>query len=400
MKKWYRILFIIPVLLGLFLLKSSRSQVKEPAKKENVEISLKVSVAKVEVRSLPTTMRAYGTAVADRIWRAVPEVSGRVTGVHPRLKTGERVLQGEVLFSVDGRDYRLEQRRVGYERRALSAELAQLDARERELRQSLRLARANVSLSRKDQQRYRDLYEAGAVPASQTETKTRDLLSQRRQVQELETSLSTIPQQRQAIRARMAATRVQQQSQGLRLERSQVVAPFTGRLQQVYLEAGQVVNAGQELFTLQASESLRIEAKLPAREFALFTPLKATVHYSGTTQRAEILPLRESVDPTARTVALQLRLDRPGKLLPGSLVEVELEGPPRPPVAMIPRTALHGDSVYLVEDGKLAIRKVESGFRDGEYLAVTDGLKGGETLVVSDPGLGMAGTPVEIEGLP
>lgn len=398
--KLYRLLFIVPIVLGLMYFKNSRSQAKPPAKKPKVEISQRVQVTTVRAEALPSRLAGYGSVVADRLWRAVPEIGGRVIYVHPRLQTGERVLKGELLVEIDTRDYVLEQRRIGHENRALEAELEQLDAREKEVRQMLKLARGNVQLSRKDRERYQDLYRAGAIPAAQLDTKTRDVLGQQRAVEDLEATLSTLPAQRRALRARMSAASVAQQRQGLSIERSQVVAPFTGILQRVYLEKTQVVNAGQELFLLQGTDELRVEAQLPAEEFAGFDPLRATVIYAGVPLEAQLLPLRESVDVQSRTVALQLKV-RPGNraLLPGSLVEVILEGRARPSYPIIPRTALHDDFVYLVEDGKLAVRKVEVAFRQGDLLAIAAGLKEGEKLVTSDPGFAMEGSPVEVEQL-
>ncbi len=376
--KLYRLLFIIPVILGLMYLKNSRSKAQPPAQKPKAEISERVQVTRVTSQALPSQLTGYGTVVADRLWRAIPEIGGRVNYVHPRLKTGERVLNGELLVEIDTRYYVLEQRSIYYETRALKAELSQLDAREKELRQMLKLAHGNVSLSRKDRERYRDLYKSGAIPAAQLDTKTRDVLGQQRQVEDLEATLATLPAQRQALKARMSAATVAQQRQGLSIERSQLVAPFTGILQRVYLEPSQVVNAGQELFVLQGTDELRVEAGLPAEEFAGFEPLEATVIYSGHPLKAQLLPLRESVDPQTRTVALQLKV-QPGNraLLPGSLVEVVLEGRPRPSHPVIPRTALHGDRVYLVQDGKLAVRNVEVAFRQGEWLAIASGLEEG-----------------------
>ncbi|MCC2113868.1 MAG: hypothetical protein KDJ16_17660, partial [Hyphomicrobiales bacterium] len=52
---------------------------------------------------------------------------------------------------------------------------------------------------------------------------------------------------------------------------------------------------------------------------------------------------------------------------------------------VIPRTALHESSVYLVNgENRLERRSVDTGPQSNGIVPVIDGLAGGETLVVSD----------------
>jgi len=52
---------------------------------------------------------------------------------------------------------------------------------------------------------------------------------------------------------------------------------------------------------------------------------------------------------------------------------------------VIPRTALHGDKVYTVDNGtRLAMKPVKVAFSQGNFVAVTAGLSPGEKVIVSD----------------
>ncbi len=99
------------------------------------------------------------------------------------------------------------------------------------------------------------------------------------------------------------------------------------------------------------------------------------------------------VDAETRNVQLQATVANPEeKLRPGMFVNVAVGLPVRKKVIAIPATAVlyapYGDSVFVVEDDKQgkggkALRQqfVRLGEKRGDFVAVTDGLKEGETIV-------------------
>lgn len=65
---------------------------------------------------------------------------------------------------------------------------------------------------------------------------------------------------------------------------------------------------------------------------------------------------------------------------------------------LIPQSALIADQqgiyVFVVEDGKAAIRRVKPGGQTGAYAIVDDGLKAGDQVIVQGMETLRAGTPV------
>ena len=102
----------------------------------------------------------------------------------------------------------------------------------------------------------------------------------------------------------------------------------------------------------------------------------------------------DTIDPQSRTVGVIVEVDEPygdvqpgirPPLLKGLFVEVELRGRPRPDLLVVPRSALHGDQVYIVdEDNRLRKRKVEVSITQPEFIVIATGLEVGERIVVSD----------------
>jgi hypothetical protein len=90
----------------------------------------------------------------------------------------------------------------------------------------------------------------------------------------------------------------------------------------------------------------------------------------------------------------------PGKrppLVKGLFVEVELWGAALALRTIVPRAALHGDRVYLIDDGRLSMRTVEVAGLQPEYAIIAGGVHAGETLVVSDLFPAIDGMPLRGE---
>jgi hypothetical protein len=88
-------------------------------------------------------------------------------------------------------------------------------------------------------------------------------------------------------------------------------------------------------------------------------------------------------------------------LLPGTHVEVAIQGRSLPQAFRIPRSALHdGARVWVVEADVLSEREVSLGAGDAETILISEGLTAGEQLVTSPLSLPVNGQPVEIMDSP
>jgi membrane fusion protein (multidrug efflux system) len=111
------------------------------------------------------------------------------------------------------------------------------------------------------------------------------------------------------------------------------------------------------------------------------------------------------VDQATDTVSVRATLPNPeGRLIDGQLVQVSVEGDKPEERIVIPQAALIADQqgiyVFIVEDGKAAIRRVRVGQMVGGSIVVTDGLSGGELVVTAGlqglrPGLPVMAVPAE-----
>jgi len=111
-----------------------------------------------------------------------------------------------------------------------------------------------------------------------------------------------------------------------------------------------------------------------------------------------------TVDRATDTVQARAVFPNPsGALIDGQLWEVNLEAGKPEEQVVVPQAALLTDQqgvyVFVVEDGKVAIRRIKTGGASGEDIIVTEGLSGNELVVVQGlealrPGMAVRATPV------
>lgn len=173
-------------------------------------------------------------------------------------------------------------------------------------------------------------------------------------------------------------------------------APFGGRLGIRRVNLGQILREGDPIVTLQSLDPVYVDFALPQQELHRLRPgLPVRVTSDGLPGLAidgRITTVSPLVDADTRNVQLQATLPNPGeKLHPGMFVNVAVRLPVRSKVVAIPATSVlyapYGDSVFVVAvkegDGGRILRQqfVRLGERRGDFVAVTDGLKEGETVV-------------------
>ncbi len=181
-----------------------------------------------------------------------------------------------------------------------------------------------------------------------------------------------------------------------------IKAPFSGRLGIRLVNLGQSLKAGDAIVSLQALDPIFVDFYLPQdqlRQIAagLSVRLSGDALASGSVE-GKITAISPDVDAATRNVRVQATVANPGERLhPGMYVDVAVELPGADKVLAIPATAIlyapFGDSVYAVDrklDGaegsvQLVVRQqiVRTGPRRGDFVAVTSGLKAGDTIVTS-----------------
>jgi RND family efflux transporter MFP subunit len=172
---------------------------------------------------------------------------------------------------------------------------------------------------------------------------------------------------------------------GLELERTRIVAPFTGRVADIRAVEGAYVGAGAEVLTLVQLDPIKIEVTVPEavvvhlahgrRAQVLFTAID-DIEYE-----ARIETVNPLVDPENRTSRVTLLLNNPGeRIRPGMYATVSLEVQSYPDVILVPRAAIterdRRQVVFVLKNpdeqgqGRAEWRYVTTGRRNERFVEI------------------------------
>jgi len=353
-KKW---LFLLPVLLAVALVVWLSRQA-EPPQQRLVEPPARV-VRTIEVPTVTVVPRAlgYGRVQPERVWEAVAEVSGRIIEIHPRVRRGTLLREDVLLLRIDATEFELEVSKVQADILPTRAQLAEMAAREANIRASLAIEQETLKLREAELARKQRLSERGTVSESELEREQQALLAQRQAVQAQQNALNLLPAERDLLEAQLARYQAQLADARLDLARTEVRLPFRARISEVNAEAAQYVREGELLVRADAIDKAEVEAQIPVARMRALLGGAAPVDLTAgeTAGIAERLGLRARV--TLRDPAGDVTWDA--------------------------RFACISDT-FLIDGGRLEIRDLAIGMLQPEYAVIEEGLTAGERLVISD----------------
>lgn len=293
------------------------------------------------------------------------EIGGRL--IESILDPGLRVSAGAVLARIDPGDLQLEIERIEAEYEARKKSLAIGSS----TRLELMTARENLANLER-------LTEAGNYPIAELEKQRRGVKSieQRLELEEVANAhqLSTYENTLEVKRRQ--------------LQKMTIVAPFDGTVSEVLARPGDLIGAGAPVAILITVAST-VEGKISEENFAgVQVGQKAQVRFLGYGDQqydavvAKILP---TADPATQRYIVHLDVAiEPAKLVPGITGELTIVVGERDAEAIIPRRALFGNHVYVVENGRVQLRNVQTGYVSLTSVEVLEGLNTGDRVIVDD----------------
>jgi RND family efflux transporter MFP subunit len=350
---------------GMIKLTESKPQIKKRKMATPVPMARTIVV---QTAAKAMVVHGEGTVTPLDEIDLAPQVSGKVVFLSPSMINGGAFKKGETLLRIEPEDYQL-------------AVILQ-ESKIKSAQSLLRMAEEETEAAKEEwQQLYVDDNATGKEPPPLVLKKP----------------------QLAAAKAKLAADKADLRKALLALERTDIKAPFNGRVEMEDVGLGQYVKVGEELATLFSTDVAEIVVPLEDESLFWFhvpgfTPgdgpgAKATIRarlagrdctWEGSVVRAE-----GKMDDRTRMVRVVVKVNKPYAAKPplavGLFVRVEIKGRQIPDLAIIPRNALHrGDTVWVLDsDDRIHYRKVHVARIDGEQVQVQSGLKTGDRVVVS-----------------
>lgn len=173
--------------------------------------------------------------------------------------------------------------------------------------------------------------------------------------------------------------------------RTEIRAPFSGTLGLKHVSPGAFVTPQTILTTIRQSSTLKLDFTLPERysnkvqvgQMVSFTQVGSPKVYNARIVATESGVEKENRSLNVRTVVT----NNDNKLLPGQFVTVKTAFDADPDAIMIPSQAVipqaRGKKVALYHNGISSFVDVITGARDSASVQITNGLKVGDTVIIT-----------------
>jgi len=343
---------------------------------------LTVRVLRPVAEDVGLRVRSQGTVEPRTESALIPEISGRVVELSPALVSGGFFEQGDVLLRIDPRDY--------------EANVARARAR-------LARAAGEMEHARRTLARQADLAKRSVNSGADYDDARRDAAVSEAGFAEARVALD------QALRD---------------LERTEIRAPFDGRVRDENIDVGQFAERGRAVATLYATDYVEVRLPIPDHELAYLDlrlrgpdgaesaapAVSFRAHFAGAEHvwEGRVVRTEGEIDSRSRMVNVVARVedpyaheegvDRP-PLAVGLFVRAEIAGPVAESVIAVPRVALREDGRLLVvdRDGRLRLRAVDVVRRERDRALVRAEFESGENICVSPVQVVVEGMRVNTE---
>ena len=294
------------------------------------------------------------------------EVGGEVIYRSKKFSEGSSVIEGEILAKIDDTDLQLQYKN------------ALLQLANAEVQYSLQLAEAEVA-----KEAWKKIGDGVAS----------DLTLKKPQLKQAE--------------ALLEVAKAQVSSAKNKLNKTEIVAPYAGRIQSVNIDLGTTIIPGQPVGAMYTSSEIEITLAVKDNDLQFLSiPMdgrklnpseQASVviesFYKGKTQSWEgkLERVDGVIDPITRMINLIavfkndfIETDKPNLPI-GLFVEAKIDGITLKNIFEIPINSISKDNeVYIVDkDNQLELRKLTVLKKYSEFVIIKDGLKAGERIVTS-----------------
>lgn len=305
------------------------------------------------------------------------EIGGRV--IKSDLDAGRYFKKGDFLVQIDPGDLQLDIQRAEAELRALKNRIAvgsQL---------FFKLETAKEDLANKDR-----LFKLGQLSETEITRAKREVtaIEQQKALEEVENQ--------RLLDVSETALKVNRR----KLEKMTITAPFDGVVSVVYARPGDLIAADASIASLIAT-SRTVEAKISEENFSgIQVGQKASVKFLGYGSQmygASVIKVLPTADPTTQRYIVHLNVDLPAeKLVPGLTGEVSIVLGERDAKTTVPRRALRGNEIFVVNGSTVELRKVQLGYVGLNQAEVLEGLRENELVIVEELERFQAGDRVRV----
>ncbi|WP_234110617.1 MULTISPECIES: efflux RND transporter periplasmic adaptor subunit [Chryseobacterium] len=323
-----------------------------------------VSIQKLELTNFVQHFDIQGNVTTDQDVMVQPNFSGLLSLY---VKKGQNVSKGQVIGRVADGGLNDQHKQALIQVSAANAQLQQI--------------KANANLAK-------IAYEKQAALWKQK-------IGSEFQYLQAKTNYEAIQSQITAAQNQVSATQKAADAIKANLAKTAIVAPFSGVIDEVVTQNGQVVSPGSNIVKLISLDLMRIQANVPENYLAKIrvgTPVKVFLPAINQNISSRIRLVGNYIDPANRTFKIEIPVSSYGGIVkPNLLAQVSIESYVNPSAIQIPQNYVYDDAAYksyvfvaTKMNGNEAVAKkvyVNLGEKSSNMVEVTSGLSVGDQLI-------------------
>lgn len=287
----------------------------------------------VRAESFQENVEVPGTIVANEVAEIHPEVSGRI--VQLNVVEGKYISKGALLAKLyDG-----------------------------DLRAQLNKLQVQLALAKKTEERQAQLLKIQGISQQDYDISLLQVNSLNADIGILQTSIA----------------------------KTVVRAPFSGKIGLQKVSPGSYVTPSSVIATISQTDQLKLDFSVPEKytgQIRTGQVVTFTIEGSKKQLQARIVATESNVMEATRTLTVRAAITgKDEALIAGAFAKVQLSFEPDPNTILIPTQAVlpqaRGKKVILYKGGTAVFADVITGVRDSARVQIREGLKAGDTLVVT-----------------
>jgi membrane fusion protein (multidrug efflux system) len=175
------------------------------------------------------------------------------------------------------------------------------------------------------------------------------------------------------------------------ISKTEVRAPFSGKLGLKTVSPGAYVTPATVIAVINQVDRLKLDFTVPEKytdQIKVGQLVNFMIEGSQKRLGAKVMATESNVTENTRSLTVRAQvMGKDDRLIPGAFAKVILSFDPDPNALLVPTQAIlpqaRGKKVILYKGGTAVFADVTTGIRDSARIQVTDGIKPGDTIVVT-----------------
>ncbi|MEO1764607.1 MAG: efflux RND transporter periplasmic adaptor subunit [Cyanobacteria bacterium J06629_18] len=399
-KRWWFWLLLAALLLGgggILAVRMMSGGEQQPSGQGGPPRQVPVKLSTVESGVIEDRDEYIARLESRRSVTLQPQTQGRITKIF--VNSGDDVQPGNAIMQIDSREQQAAVNSVDAASQAARSQLQNSIATLKSLEAQKLSNVADVNLNQQEYERYTSLAAQGAVSQQTRQQYVNRLATAKARLNAIDAQIqaqkASVNQAEKALQQAQANTKQQQ----VQLQYFTVSAPIAGKVGDLLVKQGDVVNTSSQLTSITQNNPLEVEISIPqerASELRKGMPVELVDNQGKILGRSQIFFISPNVNQNTQSILIkalfnnsnnQLRADeyvrarviwqrRPGVLIPATSV-VRLAGETFVYVAKKPDDSLENPGLIAQQ------KRIKLGDIRGNNYQVLEGLREGEKIIVS-----------------